>query len=287
MVSSILGPMRGIFLLLILTILIFVVNMVQMVSVVIYPFSRRKFMLFNMATKQFYCDFLVKCCYACGNDFQLTGDLAQRENAIVLGNHQSYIDVPVLWMWASPLKTIGWMKWFVKDEFKFVPGLGWGLKFVQGIFVKRNWSRDADSIKETFKILMGADIPFWITIFPEGTRMKAKKYSASQLYSKRRGSTVFQHVLFPRPKGVWASIQGVKSKLSAVYDFSIAFPCEPPTVFEYFCKGHYTVKLDIKRFPIAELPTTEREFNQWMQDRFEAKDRWLAANSGWVHKFNN
>lgn len=279
---ALLKVLRGILILLFLTLFVFVINVSQMLSVIIYPFHRRAFMRWNIHMKAIYCSTLARCCYLCGNNLHITGDSAQRENVIVIANHQCYLDIPIIWMWALPLGTIGWMKWFVKDEFKYVPGLGWGLKFAHGLFVKRNWSKDADSVKATFHSILSAGIPFWIAIFPEGTRMKPSKYAASRAYSTRKGTRVFDRVLFPRPKGAWATLQGLKSKLAAIYDIHIAFPTRPPSVPRFFCAGGYTIKLHVTRYPLEVLPQNEREFHHWIQNRFVEKDEWLAVHSGWM-----
>ena len=273
--------LRGVMLLVGISLLVLVVNTVQMMSVVLLLFDRRTFMRCNMIIKAFYCGAVANAALLCGNRLEVTGDAARRENSIVMANHQSYIDIPALWIWGGSFGTVGWMKWFVKDEFKYFPGVGWGLKFVNAIFVKRDWSRDADSIRETFKKIMDGDVPFWVMIFPEGTRMKAAKYKASQTFSQKRGTLVFQRVLFPRPKGVWSTIQGLRSKLSAIYDVDIAFTSAPPTVIQFFCKGNFTIKLHVTRIDVSVLPMTERDFNQWMQDRFAKKDQWMLEHSGW------
>lgn len=45
---------------------------------------------------------------------------------------------------------LGDMKWMVKDIIKYVPGVGWGMLFLDCIFVKRDWTTDKESIRKTF-----------------------------------------------------------------------------------------------------------------------------------------
>ncbi|KNC70418.1 hypothetical protein SARC_17053, partial [Sphaeroforma arctica JP610] len=43
-------------------------------------------------------------------------------------------------------------------------------------------------------------LPFWIVLFPEGTRYTEKKHAESQKFCEEKGLPLFNHLLHPRPK---------------------------------------------------------------------------------------
>lgn len=270
--------LRGILVITGLSVLVLGINLVQMLSLLLLLFSRPAFIKVNRCCKALFCWGNWAASKICGNTFILTGDSPFQEDAIVICNHQVMSDIPVLWVWGYPTGMNGRMKWFVKDSLKYLPGPGWGLKFLGALFVKRNWSQDAETIRKTFKILMDDECPFWVMIFPEGTRLTPTKLIASQNYAKRKGLPFYDRVLIPRPKGVWSSVIGLRPKLQAIYDVSIAYEAsEAPLIGKYFGVGGYRIHIHTVRIPIAEVPANERDFNQWIMQRFVQKNAWLKT----------
>jgi lysocardiolipin and lysophospholipid acyltransferase len=272
--------LRGITVFFGLCILLLSINVLQIFSLLFLVFGKQPFMVASIWIKAFFGAAASLGAKLCGNTIEVTGDQLQAENAILMANHQTFLDPLIVWMLTSDVGTAGWINWFAKDSLKYIPGVGVGLKLSHAIFLKRNWTKDAGSIKATFQSLLDAKVPFLITIFPEGTRMKPSKHAASRDYAMRKGGPVYERVLMPRPKGVWATVQGMYSSLSAVYDLSIGFPCSVPPPLKFFTQGGYNVQVHISRFSKEDLPKDERGFNQWIQDRFLAKDLWMKEHSG-------
>jgi lysocardiolipin and lysophospholipid acyltransferase len=273
---------RGIFCMIFVMLFCLAINLCQMVSISMLLFSKTHFTKVNMWFMGTYCNVFSSASRFCGNKLLQSGDPPQRVRALVLGNHQSYFDIPIIWMWAKPVRTNGWMKWFVKDEFKWVPGFGWGLWFIQAIFVKRNWTKDESTINATFQKIRDSQLDFWIMIFPEGTRLKRQTYSKlKELNLKKPQKYLPTRTLVPRPKGVWATLKGLHGSIDAIYDVSIAFEQSPPTAFQFFCGKGQTFKLHSKRYEISSIPTIERDFNDWLLQRFYEKDLWMKQHSGW------
>lgn len=275
---KVLKALRGILVIVSLTILVLGINLVQMLSLLLLLCDRDAFTEVNRRCKAVFCWGNWAGSKICGNVFIMTGDVPRKEDAIVMCNHQVMSDIPVLWVWGYPSGMNGMMKWFVKDSLKYVPGPGWGLKFLGALFVKRNWSQDAETIRKTFKMLMESAFPFWVMIFPEGTRLTPAKLIASQNYANRKGLPRYERVLIPRPKGVWSSVIGLRPKLQAIYDVTIAYEApEAPLIGKYFSIGGYRIHIHTVRIPVTEVPTNERDFNQWMMQRFVMKDEWLGV----------
>ena len=277
---KVLRAARGCVAITVIALILVPVNISQLCTVALLPFSRRWFMFVNMSLKHFFCSSAARIAVLCGNNLIATGDLLRQENSIIFANHQSMSDVLLIWLWCLPSDTIRRLKWFAKDSLKHLPGIGWGLRFVSTVFVKRDWSRDADSIRATFSKIREGNLPTSLVIFPEGTRMKPDKFAASQAYAKRKGLPVLEHVLLPRGKGIHASLQGLEGYLQAVYDLTIIYEGEAPTIAQMFLNGGYTIRFHSKRYDIKDVPNRERDLNAWLLDIFIEKDKFMAQAAG-------
>src|SRR3990167_5268081 len=119
--------------------LIFVLNLVQLTSVLLYPVSRGAFRRVNRWCARSIWGFWVLLSERINKtEIRFTGDAwLQGENALVLANHQTMADVPLLLSFAWRCRRLGHLKWFAKEALKYVPGPGWGMRFLDCIFVKR------------------------------------------------------------------------------------------------------------------------------------------------------
>ena len=82
--------------------------------------------------------------------------VAAHENALVIVNHQTMTDVQVLFLLARKAGRLGDLKWFVKDSLKYAPGFGWGMTFLDCLFVKRDWTADRAHIDQVFRGVVSA-----------------------------------------------------------------------------------------------------------------------------------
>jgi 1-acyl-sn-glycerol-3-phosphate acyltransferase len=249
-------------------------NLVQTASLVLLPFSRKAFRAFNRwAANTWWGWCVIAGRLVHGIRVEVTGDpVPDRENALVLSNHQQMPDITFLMFLARSKKRLGDMKWFVKDLIKYAPGVGWGMLFLDCPFVKRNWTADRESIARTFSRLVKGRVPVWLILFAEGTRITPEKLSKSNDYARAHGLKPHQHLLLPRTKGFAASVQGLRSYLDAVYDVTIGYPTGVPTLWQY-CKGFARVAhLHVRRYPVDDMPTEDAELSKWLIDRFHEKD---------------
>ena len=65
--------------------------------------------------------------------------------------------------------------------------------------------------------------PFWLLLYPEGTRLSDKKLSEGQAFSRERGLPVLKHQLYPRTKG-FARIMEVWPLTQFIYVYFIDLP---------------------------------------------------------------
>ena len=154
-----------------------VANGIQMSSMIVRPFSQsacRKINRWCANTWWGLCYLWAE--HLAGIRVHFSGDaIPEKENAIVVVNHQVMTDIPIMFALAHAKSRLGDMKWFVKDVIKYMPGVGWGMKFLDCLFIDRDWTADQDRIHKVFAKLLKHDVPAWVIIFAEGTRITPKK----------------------------------------------------------------------------------------------------------------
>ena len=254
-------------------------NGLQMSSLALRPFSGRAFRRLNRQLADLWWGHCVTLSRRLnGVRLVLTGDpIPVAENALVIANHQDMADITFLMVLARSRGRLGDMKWFVKDPIKYVPGVGWGMVFLDCLFVKRRWTEDEDVVKQTFARFAEQKIPLWLMTFPEGTRITAAKLEQARAFAEKRGLRPTEHVLVPRTKGFVASVQGLRDHLDAVYDITIGYEKGVPTLWQYVKGLSNVAHLHVHRVSVGEMPQTDAELASWLQHRFQAKDRLLDS----------
>lgn len=249
-------------------------NLIQIASVAMLPFSRgaaRRLNRWCADTWWGWCVGAAELLY--GVRIDITGDeVPMRENALLIVNHQQMPDIPALMKFARTKDRLGDMKYFIKKEFKWLPGMGWGLQMLDSVFVDRSWTADQDRIRRTFARIVENRVPIYLVSFAEGTRLTAAKLEAARKYARDRGLPVPRHTLVPRTKGVLASIQGLRGHIDAVYDITIGYEGAVPSLWHYMKGLVRRIHVHVRRFPIDDLPPAPDDLRQWLLDRWQEKD---------------
>ncbi len=255
-----------------------VVNLTQTASLVIKPFSSRTFRRVNSwCAGSWWGGCVIFSERVNGQEIIVSGeDLPIDENVLVLSNHQQMPDITTIMALARGRGRIGDLKFFVKHAIKWVPGVGWGMQFLNCPFLKRDWSADRGKIDATFATLVNERIPMWLVSFVEGTRATEAKIQASTEWAVENGLEPTRHVLIPRSKGFVASVEGLGDHLNAVYDFTIGYVEGVPSLWQHITGQVKQIHVHIRRFPANELPKIEDDLKQWLMDRFYEKDELLA-----------
>lgn len=257
---------------------ILVINAIQTLSLVVRPLSKRLFRKINRTCAQVWWGLCVvgsEQAYRVRPVF--TGDdVPERENAMIVANHQQMPDILALMMFGWRKKRLGDMKYFVKDVLKYVPGIGWGMLFLDCLFLKRNWEQDQGAITRTFGRFQEENIPVWLVSFVEGTRITKAKVEKSREYARSKALPLFENVLLPRTKGFVAAVGGLRRHLNAVYDVTIAYPDGIPTLWQYLKGWVNEIHIHVRRYPMPEVPTEPGALADWLLDRFREKDRFLS-----------
>lgn len=254
-------------------------NAAQVASLVVRPLSGKAFRAFNRWAANTWWGWTVDAAHRLhGVEIVVTGDdLPVAENAIVVANHQQMPDITFLMRLAQRKDRLGDLKWFVKRQVKYVPGVGWGLSFLDALFVNRDWAKDRESIERTFSHITTNRVPLWLILFAEGTRITPEKLERSRRHAFVRGQPAPQHVLVPRTKGFVAAVQGLRGHVAAVYDVTIGYERGVPTLWQYVRGFAPRAHLHVRRWPLADLPTEDEALSRWLLARWQEKDALLAG----------
>ncbi|MCU0305771.1 MAG: lysophospholipid acyltransferase family protein [Thermoanaerobaculales bacterium] len=253
------------------------VNLVQTLSLVVKPLSPRAFRRFNRwLAETWWGGCVVFAERFNGQRIIVSGeDLPDDENALVVSNHQQMPDITTIMSVARSKGRLGDLKFFVKRALKWVPGVGWGMQFLNCPFLERDWTADRERIARTFDTLVHERIPMWLVSFVEGTRTTQRKVLASAVWAAERGLEPTRHVLIPRTKGFVASVEGLGDHLHAIYDLTIGYIDGVPSLWQHITGRVKEIHVHVRRFPVDELPELEAELAQWLRDRFYEKDALL------------
>ncbi len=249
-------------------------NVAQTASLALVPFSRRTFRRFN----RWCADTWWGWCVAAAEKFNrtqivVTGEtLPLDDNALIVSNHQQMPDIVALMALAKSKGRLGDLKFFVKHALKWIPGLGWGMQFLNCPFLRRDWTRDRATIHRTFDTLVRERIPMWLVSFAEGTRATPDKIRKSAEWAMERGIEATRHVQIPRTKGFVATIDGLEDHLHAVYDVTIGYVEGVPTLWQLINGSVRRIHVHVRRFPASELPRLERELQEWLLALYREKD---------------
>jgi lysocardiolipin and lysophospholipid acyltransferase len=258
---------------------VFLVNAAQFLSCIIQPFSKKAFRKANRLIPDVWLSTAVWWAkHICGTRFVITGnDLSPGENAVLIGNHQSFADAMALFALAHRHGRLGDLSYFSKDSIKYWPGIGCALRFVNCIFVKRNWDTDRQRLKNIFSKITENDLPFWFINFVEGTRLSPENLIQAKTYAEKNDMRAPENLLIPRTKGFTATIEGLRGNIDAVYDMSIGYERGLPSLWQLMMGLVKRIHIHIRRFPLDELPVDAGELSDWLKERFIEKDKLLDS----------
>ncbi len=265
---------RGILATIILGGSLFLANSIQVLTLALLPVSKRLFRRSNERICGLWNRLLAfTVLHITGAKIHFSGDAPVKgESAFFIANHQCMADIPVIVTYVARMEMLDFLKWFVKDILKWVPGFGWAMWFLDSIFLKRNWNRDSASVALTFDRIRRYGARFICISFVEGTRATPEKKERSRGFARQKGLPVLEHVMVPRTKGFTATLEGLGSDLTAVYDLTLKFRGSPPGLYRFFFGPRPEIWVHVKRWPRELLPSKESEQAAWLVDRFREKD---------------
>ena len=206
---------------------------------------------------------------------------------LVISNHQSWLDIVVLQR--ALAGRVPFLKFFLKQQLIWVPLLGiawWALDFPfmqrhSREFLERNPHLKGQDLEATRRSCEKfAARPTAIMNFVEGTRFTPAK----QL---RQGSP-FARLLKPRAGGIAFVLGAMGQQIHQILDVTIAYPAGSTGFWQLLCGRIPEVRVRVESLPVtAELlgdydgdAAYRQRFQEWLNLRWEAKDRLLADGEG-------
>ncbi len=252
-------------------------NLVQLLALPLYAAARPAYRRLNSwlaGTWWGWCVTLAERLH--GTRLVLSGEpIPRHENALLVANHQQMPDIVAVMMLAARHGRLGDLRWFVKEQLRWVPGIGWGMWLLGCVFVARRWTRDRRTVARAFATLLRERFPVWLVTFPEGTRITPAKLAASRAWAAERGRPELRHLLQPRTKGFTAAVTGLGGYLDAVYDLTIGYERGVPTLGQLAAGDVECIHLHVRRFPAGTLPSGREELASWLVERWREKDELL------------
>ncbi|MBW1898503.1 MAG: acyltransferase [Deltaproteobacteria bacterium] len=205
--------------------------------------------------------------------------LDKNEWYIVISNHQTWVDIPVLQ--TIFLGRIPFLKFFLKKELIWVPMLGiswWALDFP---FMKRY----SQEFLRKYPHLKGKDIeitrkacqkfktkPVAVMNFMEGTRFTKTK--------KEKQNSPYKHLLKPKAGGIAFVFSSMGEHLNSIVDVTIAYPEGIRNFWEFMCGKVTHIKVRVQTRPITQDllgdyfndPVFRENFQIWVNELWEKKD---------------
>lgn len=210
----------------------------------------------------------------------LPSELHPTRSYLVLGNHQSWVDIPVLQYVFN--RRIPLLRFFLKSELIWVPVLGpawWALDFpFMKRYSKEQLARrpelagtDIDATRRACARFR--DIPVAVMNFVEGTRFTEEKHA--------RQPSPFTHLLRPKAGGIAFVLDAMGGALHRILDVTIVYPNGRPTLVDLLCDRLREVWVSVQERAIpsdavgadyeADAEFRAR-FQQWINSLWQEKD---------------
>ncbi|UXI70285.1 acyltransferase [Tahibacter amnicola] len=206
---------------------------------------------------------------------------------LVLCNHQSWADIPVLQSIFH--RRIPFLKFFLKQQLIWVPVLGlawWALDFpfmrryTRDVLQRRPELRGKDIEATRRACAKFRDLPVSVMNFVEGTRYTPAKHVALK--------SPYTHLLPPRAGGVAFVLQTMGELLQAVVDVTIVYPGGRPGIWDLLSGRVREVHVHVRKLPMPDGmlqgdyendPALRERFQTWINGLWAEKDARVSAMS--------
>ncbi|MDP1735598.1 MAG: acyltransferase [Sulfuritalea sp.] len=203
---------------------------------------------------------------------------------LVNSNHQTWADIFVLQHLFN--RRIPLLKFFIKDQLKWVPVMGlawWALDFP---FMRRHSEeylklhpemRGKDQAATRRACEKFALIPTSVMNFLEGTRFTRAKHQRQQ--------SPYRHLLKPKAGGIALALNAMGDRFQAILDVTIVYPDGAPNFWEFLCGKLKRVTVRVQILPVPEHlmhsdyagdAEVRAAFQRWVQQLWQDKDEQIS-----------
>jgi len=196
---------------------------------------------------------------------------------LVVCNHQSWVDIPVLQ--AVFNRRIPLLRFFLKQQLIWVPVLGlawWALDFPfmkrysKDVLTKRPELRGKDIEATRRACAKYRELPVAVMNFVEGTRFTPDKHV--------KQASPYRHLLLPRADGIAFVLDAMGELIEAIVDVTIVYPAGKPSVADLFTGRVREVRVDVRVLPLPARGDYENDarhrqrFQAWLNALWQDKD---------------
>ncbi len=204
---------------------------------------------------------------------------------LVVANHQSWLDIVVLQRLFN--RKIPTLKFFIKDQLKWVPLLGFAwwamgcpfMKRYSADYLAKNPHKKGQDLISTRKAIDSfKETPVSIMNFLEGTRFT--------LIKKQQQQSPYTHLLKPRAGGISFIISAMGQHISSLMDVTIVYPEKKHSLWDYLCRRVKSAQVLIRQIPIpskfmssklVENSQVLNEFKEWLNQQWAEKDQLIST----------
>ncbi|XP_003739947.1 1-acyl-sn-glycerol-3-phosphate acyltransferase epsilon [Galendromus occidentalis] len=207
----------------------------------------------------------------------------KRENFLLMSNHQTASDWIMNNSVAERFNCVGHMRYFMKDFIKLFPLYGFYFYHHGCIYVNRK-NCDFEKMRRNLVYLQNKRISTIVTIFPEGTRYRPELLEESHKFADKNFLRRLNHVLYPRTRGLGATIDYMRHNVEALYDLTVIYDntkvdgkrVGAPSLIALFTGDCPVVHVHLERIPIADIPKEEAEIKDFILNQFLKKEELLS-----------
>lgn len=214
-------------------------------------------------------------------DIEEPPHLNRKESYLIIANHQSWLDIVVLQYLFN--QKIPALKFFIKDQLKWVPLLGfawWAMgcpfmkRYSKAYLAKKPQKRGKDLEATRRAVAAFKDQPVSIVNFVEGTRFTAIKHEEQK--------NQYRHLLTPRAGGASFVINAMGEHLHNVLDVTLVYLGKKPSLWDFLCRRIRKIKVVIREIPIpktfldpdfSQNDALQGQFKSWLNEQWRLKDQ--------------
>lgn len=202
-----------------------------------------------------------------GIELIVEGDPHIHAKAIIICNHQSWFDIPIIQDVVASRGPI--VKFLIKRELIWVPIIGWICLALRLPTLGRSKNtdtriRDRTIIRNTSN--SHANEPGALLIFPEGTRFTEKKRAL-------QGAS-YNNLLKPKSGGVNLIKEHTSPDVELV-DMTIDYHRKNVSIWECLHGSPPVITITLKHYRIGDI----KDASSWLNERWKEKDRILAEEA--------
>lgn len=212
-------------------------------------------------------------------------NLRRKDWYLVVANHQSWLDIVILHRLFN--RKIPVLKFFIKDQLKWVPLLGfswWAMgcpfmkRYSKEYLAKNPHKQGKDLISTNKAIEAFKNTPASIMNFIEGTRFTEQK--------KEKQGSPYTHLLKPKAGGISFIISSMGQQITSLLDVTIIYPDAEHSLWDFLCRRVKSVKINVRLIPIpqkfisGELVSNSQmhnDFKDWLNQQWTVKDNLIAS----------